>query len=47
MSDLKCAIMLFDAAERDLLTLQSMTAGVPEESFGFKVQQAAQKALKA
>ena len=47
MSDLKCAQMLFDAAERDLLTLQGMTAGVPEESFGFHVQQAAEKALKA
>ena len=46
MSDLKCAQMLFDAAERDLLTLQGMTAGVPEESFGFHVQQAAEKALK-
>ena len=47
MSDLKCARMLFDAAERDLLTLQGMTAGVPEESFGFHVQQAAEKVFKA
>lgn len=47
MSDLKCARMLFDAAERDGLTLQGMTARVPEESFGFHVQQAAEKAFKA
>lgn len=47
MSDLKCAGMLFRAAERDLLTLQGMAADVPEESFGFHVQQAAEKALKA
>ena len=47
MSDLKCARMLLQAAERDLLTLRSMTADAPEESFGFHVQQAAEKALKA
>ncbi len=47
MSDLKCARMLFDAAERDLLTLQGMTASVPEESFGFHVQQATEKVFKA
>ena len=47
MSDLNCARMLFDAAERDVLTLQGMTARVPEESFGFHVQQAAEKAFKA
>lgn len=47
MSDVKCASMMFRAAERDFLTLQSMTAGAPEESFGFHVQQAAEKAFKA
>ena len=47
MSDLKCARMIFGAAERDLLTLGSMTAAAPEESFGFHVQQAAEKAFKA
>lgn len=46
MSDLKSAWMLLQAAERDLLTLRSMTVGAPEESFGFHVQQAAEKALK-
>ena len=47
MSDSKCARMLLQAAERDLLTLRSMTSDAPEESFGFHVQQAAEKALKA
>ena len=47
MTDPKCARMMLRAAERDLLTLQSMTAGTPEESFGFHVQQAAEKSLKA
>ncbi len=47
MSDLKCARMMFRAAERDLLTLRSMTAEAPQESFGFHVQQGAEKALKA
>ena len=47
MSDPKCARMLFRAAERDLLTLRSMTADAPDESFGFHVQQAAEKAFKA
>ncbi len=47
MSDPKCARMLVAAAQRDVLTLRSMTAGAPEESFGFHVQQAAEKALKA
>jgi HEPN domain-containing protein len=35
------------AAERDLLTLQSMRPGAPEEAFGFHLQQATEKALKA
>ena len=47
MSDPKCAEMLFRAAERGLLTLRCMAAGVPDESFGFHVQQAAEKAFKA
>ena len=47
MSDLKCAKLLLRAAERDLLTLRSMADSTPEESVGFHVQQAAQKALKA
>lgn len=38
---------MFQAAERDLLTLRGMTAGVPEEAFGFHVQQAAEKSFKA
>lgn len=47
MSDLKSARMLYRAAERDVLTLRSMTDGAPVESFGFHVQQAVEKALKA
>lgn len=38
---------MLQAAERDFLTLRGMTAGVPEESFGFHVQQAAEKSFKA
>ena len=47
MSDVKCAKVLYRAAERDVLTLRSMTAGAPVESFGFHVQQAAESALRA
>lgn len=47
MSDLECARMMIRAAERDLLTLRSMTSGAPEESTGFHVQQAAEKAFKS
>ena len=47
MRDVKCAKVMYRAAERDVLTLRSMTAGAPVESFGFHVQQAAEKALKA
>ena len=47
MSDVKCARVLYRAAERDVLTLRSMTADAPVESFGFHVQQAAEKAFKA
>ena len=47
MSDVKCARVMYRAAERDVLTLRSMTADAPVESFGFHVQQGAEKALKA
>ena len=47
MSDVKCARMMYRAAERDVLTLRSMTADAPVESFGFHVQQAAEKSLKS
>lgn len=47
MSDPKCARTLLEAADRDILTLREMTARAPDESFGFHVQQAAEKALKA
>ena len=38
---------MLHAAERDVLTLRHMSSGVPDESFGFHVQQPAEKALKA
>ena len=47
MTDPKCARVLLDAAERDILTLKSMTEVAPDESYGFHVQQAAEKAFKA
>ena len=47
MSDIRCARLMYRAAERDVLTLRSMTADAPVESFGFHVQQAAEQALKA
>ena len=47
MSDPKCARVILRAAERDVLTLQDMSPRVPDESFGFHVQQATEKALKA
>ena len=47
MSDDRCADAMLRAAERDLLTLRSMNHEAPEESFGFHLQQAAEKALKA
>ena len=47
MSDVKCARLMYRAAERDILTLRSMTVGAPVKSFGFHVQQAAEKAFKA
>ncbi len=46
MSDRKCADAMLRAAERDLLTLRSMNHEAPEESFGFHLQQAVEKALK-
>ena len=45
--DVKCARMLVEATERHVLTLRNLTAAAPEESFGFHVQQAAEKAFKA
>ena len=47
MSDPKCARVMLEAAERDIQTLRSMSDEAPDESFGFHVQQAAEKALKA
>lgn len=47
MNDVMCARVMYRAAERDVLTLRSMTADAPVESFGFHVQQAAEKALEA
>ena len=47
MRDLKCAEVLCAAAERDLLTVESMTDSAPVESVGFHLQQASEKALKA
>ena len=47
MSDVKCARVMYRAAEREVLTLRSMRDDVPVESFGFHVQQAAEKAFKA
>ena len=49
MSDAKCARMLVSAAERDIEALRVMrrSRGIPDEIFGFHVQQAAAKLLKA
>ena len=47
MSDPKCAHALLEAADRNILTLREMTARAPDESVGFHVQQATDKALKA
>ena len=47
MSDPKCSRALLKAADRNILTLREMTARAPDESFGFHVQQATEKALKA
>ena len=47
MRDLKSAAVLCAAAERDLLTVRSMSAAAPVESVGFRLQQAVEKTLKA
>ena len=49
MSDVKCATMLIRAAERDFEALRFMRDSdeIPDEVFGFHVQQAAEKSLKA
>ena len=49
MSDPKCARMLLDAAERDVGALRVMGRSheISDEIFGFHVQQAAEKSLKA
>lgn len=47
MSDPKCARLLLEAAGRDILTLRAMSDLAPDESFGFHVQLAAEKAFKA
>ena len=49
MSDDKCARMLVSAAERDIEALRVMrrSDGIPHEIFGFHIQQAAEKLLKA
>ena len=48
-NDVKCARMLLDAATRDLDALRAMSRSdeIPDEAFGFHVQQAAEKLLKA
>ena len=49
MSDARCAGMLAEAAERDIEALRVMrrSEGIPDEVFGFHVQQAAEKLLRA
>ena len=49
MSDLKCARALLDVAEQDILTLRALLAAteVGDGVFGFHVQQAAEKSLRA
>lgn len=47
MTQVTDARVLFEAAERDILTLVSMSDSAPDEAYGFHVQQAAEKALKA
>ena len=49
MSDAKCAQMLLEAAKRDIEALRVMrqSGGLPDEIYGFHVQQAAEKLLKA
>ena len=49
MSDTKCARMLVEAAKRDIEALRVMrqSSGLPDEVYGFHVQQAVEKLLKA
>ena len=49
MSDLKCARMLLDAAKRDVDALRVMyrSGEISDEVFGFHVQQATEKLMKA
>ena len=49
MSDVKCARMLLDAATRDVDALRVMhrSREISDEIFGFHVQQATEKLLKA
>ena len=49
MSDAKCAQMLLEAAKRDIEALRVMRRndGLPDEIYGFHVQQAAEKLLKS
>ena len=49
MSDVKCARMLSDAARRDVDALRVMQRSdeISDEVFGFHVQQASEKLLKA
>ena len=49
MNDVKSARMLVEAAERDIEALRVMRRldGIPDEIYGFHVQQAAEKLLKA
>ena len=48
-NDVKCARMLLDAATRDVDALRAMSRSdeIPDEAFGFHVQQTAEKLLKA
>ncbi len=49
MSDVKCARMLLEASERDIEALRGMgdASTFADEIFGFHVEQAAEKLLKA
>ncbi len=47
MSDPKCARMMIEAAGRDLRSLRLLADKGDEETFGFHLQQAAEKAIKA
>ncbi len=47
MSDPKCARMMLGSAAKDLRSMRLLEDDGPEESFGFHLQQAGEKALKA